>query len=65
MARCPFLSLVVNWRVRLLGRTRCVDRFPYGLCLPHLLLLRVNEVVDGLIAIGALGSGNSSGRRQR
>ena len=65
MARCPFLSLVANWQVRLLGRTRRVDRFPYGLCLPHLLLLRINKVVDGLITVGALGSSNPSGRRQR
>jgi hypothetical protein len=60
MARCPSLSLVVNCQVRLLGRTRCVDRFPYGLRLPHLLLLRVNEVVDRLTTLGAFGCGNAS-----
>ena len=58
--KMPSLSLVVNCQVRLLGRTRCVDRFPYGLCLPHLLLLRVNEVVDRLTTLGAFGCGNAS-----
>ena len=63
--RMPIVPLVVNCRDRLLGRTRCADRFPYGLGLPHLLLLRINEVIDRLPAVAALGSGNPSGRCQR
>ncbi len=63
-ARCPLLSFGFNWRGRPLGRRRCADRFPYGLGLPHLLLLRINEVVDGFITVGAPDSGNPSRRRQ-
>lgn len=64
-SKMPLLSLVVNCRDRLLGRARCADRFLYGLGLPHLLLLRINEVVDRLLAVSALDSGNPSGRCRR